>query len=249
LYYTVSAVIENILIGLITSVVSATAVWLWQRAARARYVRRRGAFFSLGRGATCLIIMNNKWNMPGSTEQNDVTAMVEVATLATELGAKVVIKSCSDFKESNGDRTEYCIGGPESNPRTAWYLASCLPRVTANPYIPSRPDSVDFVIGDQRFPYEPGKREHALAVKFLPPGGRRPVVLICGQTSITNIAAIHLLKRDYRALGKTLTSTEQFCVVVRVTAPEVYGYEMADVAADVSDAAFGVLSAEVTTTG
>jgi hypothetical protein len=87
----VSAAFLNISIGLATSVLSGGAVWLWQRARNARILRRKAAFFGVERGGTCLIIMNNTWDTPGRSSHHDVHAMIEAATLASEVGCAISV--------------------------------------------------------------------------------------------------------------------------------------------------------------
>jgi hypothetical protein len=231
----VSAIIVNIVIGLVTSVLTGSSVWAWQRVENTRRSHRKAAFFGLQPGGRCLIVMNHRWNEPLSTHQNDVHALIEIGALATEAGAKVSVKSCDDIRESNLDRTEFCVGGPSSNPRTAGYLAACLPGIRASE---RKRDDLAISWGSHRLGYEKGKRSHAVVAKFTPATSTRPVVLISGQSAIANRAAVHLLKRDYRQLSRTLSSAEEFCLILRVTAPDVYGHEMVEVAEDVSDIAF-----------
>jgi hypothetical protein len=236
----VSSALVNIAIGLITSVVGGGAVWLWQRVRSGSILRRQEAFFGLQRQGTCLIVMNNSASTRGATHHNDVQTMIEVATLASSLGSAVLIESCNDFHGINTDRTEFCIGGPMggSNPRTGAHLAAHLPGVSIIPHDSERRDSTAIVVGGQEFPCDRGHEEHALVAKFTPPGSSRPVIIICGQSSITNRAAIHFLKREYRGLAKSLASIEQFCIMIRVAAIGAYGYQAAELAADVSATAF-----------
>lgn len=148
------------------------------------------------------------------------------------------MRSCDEIQESNGDRTEFCVGGPSSNPRTAGHLANYLPGVTLRPYHAVRRDSAAIVAGDQRFLFDHGTLEHALVAKFTPPTASRPVILICGQTALANRAVIRYLQHDYLALTKRLASTDQFCLVVRITSSDTYGPELTELAADVTTAAF-----------
>jgi hypothetical protein len=231
----VSAVLLNIVIGLVTSVLTGSSVWAWQRVDKTRRSRRKAAFFGLRPGDTCLIVMNHRWNDPRSTHQNDVHALIEIGALATEIGARVSVKSCDDIRESNFDRTEFCVGGPSSNPRTAGHLAACLPGIRVSP---SKRDDLAISGGSHRYGYEKGASAHAVVAKFTPAASTRPVILICGQSAIANRAAVHLLKRDYRQLARTLSRADRFCLILRVTAPDVYGHEMVEVAEDVSDTAF-----------
>ncbi|HEY5985916.1 MAG TPA: hypothetical protein VIV12_05945 [Streptosporangiaceae bacterium] len=230
-----SAVILNIVIGLVTSVLSGSSVWFWQRVDKTRMSRSKAAFFGLHPGGTCLIVMNHRWNDPRSTHQNDVHAMIEIGALATEIGVRVSLKSCDDIRESNSDRTEFCVGGPISNPRAAGHLAAHLPGISVSP---SRRDGLAITAGGERFVYDRGTLAYVAVAKFTPATATRPVILICGQSAITNRAAVYLLKRDYRHLKKTLGSADRFCLILRVTAPDVYGHEMVEVAKDVSDTAF-----------
>ncbi len=235
-----SSALLNIVIGLVTSIIGGTAVWLSQRARNARVLRRKENFFGLSPGGTCLIVMNNKHDMVGSANHHDVQAMVEIATLASGIGATVRIESCNDFRGINGDRTEFCIGGPAggSNPRTGAHLAANVPGITLHPFDPAASDSMAIVAGPEQFSYQPGRQEYALVAKFTPPGSSRPVIVISGQTAIANRGAVHFLSREYRALSKILPSTDRFCVVVRVPASSSYGHQAAGLARDVSSVAF-----------
>jgi len=236
----VSAAVVNIVIGLATSVIAGGSVWLWGRAKNARVRRRQERFFGLAPGGTCLIVMNNKYNMPGSAHHNDVQAMIEIATLASGIGSAVSIESCNDFHGLNGDRTEFCVGGPAggSNPRTGGHVAANLPGVTLRPYGPARPDSMAISVGGEEFRREPGSEEYALVAKFTPPGSTSPVIVICGQHSLANRAAIGYLKREYRQLSKILRSVDRFCIVVRAASVGTYGHQAAELAGDVTAAAF-----------
>jgi len=233
-----SAAFINIMIGLATSILSGGSVWAWQRARNSRMLRRKETFFGLSPEVTCLIVMNHKYNAPGTTAQDDVHVMIEVATLAGEIGSKISVRSCDEIQEVNADRTEFCIGGVNSNPRTLGHLSSHLPGVTLRPYHPTRRDSAAIIVGDQRFLYEHGKLEHALVAKFMPSAASRPVILICGQRAIANRAAMHFLRHNYLALGRSLASIDQFCLVVQIISSDTYGHEMVELAGDVTTAAF-----------
>jgi hypothetical protein len=233
-----SAVFLNIAIGLATSILSGGFVWAWQRARNIRILRRKQEFFGLKPGAACLIVMNHKYDAPGSTAQNDVQAMIKVATLASETGSKISVRSCDEIKGINADHTEFCIGGINSNPRTVEYLTNYLPGVTLKPYSATRRDSAAIVVGDQRFLFEHGKAEYALVAKFTPPASARPVMIICGQRSVANRGAMEFLHRNYLTLMKSVTSTDQFCLVVKIVSSDIYGHEMTELTEDVTAAAF-----------
>jgi hypothetical protein len=236
----------NIVIGLVTSVIGGACVWAWQRVQGASRLRRKERFFGLEPRGTCLIVMNNKHGISGATHHGDVQAMIEVATLASGIGSSVTIESCNDFQGINGDRTEFCIGGPTggSNPRTGAHLATYLPAVTVTPGVagspgePGRREPPAIMVADQEFRWRRGEQDHALVAKFTPPGSARPVFVISGQTSLSNRAAVYFLKREYLSLGKTLESIDRFAIVIRVAAVGTYGYQATELAADLSATAF-----------
>lgn len=232
-----SAALVNIVTGLVATIISGAAVWLWQRGSRARMLRRKAAFFGLRSGQDCLIVMNRHWHSPDAVASSDVYALLDIASLADELGCAISVQSSNELREGIGDRPEFCIGGPDSNTRTAAHLTSFLPGVMFKPYSMVR-EFVEIVVGDKRFVREPDKLEYALVAKFTPSNTAKPVFLICGQTPITNHAAFHFLRRHHRALTKTLPSIDRFGLIVRVTLPAVYGHKMVDVEEDVTMAAF-----------
>jgi hypothetical protein len=234
----VSAVFLNIVFGLVTSIVSGGSIWVWHRTKDARSRRGKAAFFGLEAGGTCLIVMNNKWDAPGSVSNHDVHTMIEIATLASEIGNPISVLSSNEFHGLNGSRTEFCIGGPGSNPRTTGHLAAHLPGVAILPIDVGQPASGAFVVGGRRYLRDKGRREHALIARFTPPGSSRPVLLISGQRAIANRAAIYYLKREYRDLAKTVASVDRFCVVVRLDASDTYGYQAVSLERDVTAEAF-----------
>ncbi|GAA1628313.1 hypothetical protein GCM10009733_026320 [Nonomuraea maheshkhaliensis] len=229
----------NIVIGLVTSVISGGSVWLWQHGHNARALRRKAAFFGLQQGKQCLIFTGNKYDSPGSADYQEVHALIDVATLAHEIGAKITLESCDLFRGSNGDRTEFCIGGPLGpNPRTAGHLAAHLPGVEIKPWDRDRADTLTIVVGGQAFPWNRRQEEYALIAKFTPPEASRPVFVIFGQTATGTRAAIHFIKREHHNLSQTLTSDDRFCIIVRVKGILTYGHQATELASNVSEAAF-----------
>ncbi|WP_246204521.1 hypothetical protein [Streptomyces tailanensis] len=233
------SVMVNIAVGLVTSVISGSCVWLWQRGKQARALRRKAAFFGIAPGGECLIVMNDKYDRPGSAAHRDVRAMIEVATLASELGCQVSVESSNVFRGSNDGRTEFCIGGPwsGSNLRTGGHLTAHVPGVAWRPF-GQGPDSNAIVVGDKRFTWDRGNEEYALVAKFTPPESTRPVFLVCGQSSLANHAAVHFLKRAHKELTRVVSSIDRFCIVVRVSSIATYGFQRTGLEGDVTAAAF-----------
>lgn len=229
----------NVAIGLLTSMLSAAFVWLWQRGRNTRALHRKSRFFGMRPGETCIVVMNHKWDRPGVATHHDVQAMVEAVVLARELDCEVSMRVSGDFRDSNGPCAEFCIGGPEngSNVRTAGHLEHNLPGIEVRPFS-DRPDSMAFVVGEETFPWDRGRREHVLVAKFRPLSATRPVFVVCGQSAVTNHAAMVFLRRSYRELSARLASTERFCLILRVDAIATYGVHGTRLARDVSASAF-----------
>ncbi|MFD5317071.1 hypothetical protein [Streptomyces sp. NPDC127098] len=233
------SVVANIAIGLVTSLLGGGFVWLWERAKRARAVNRRADFFGVRPEETCLVVVGRKHDAPGSPHYRDVRAVVELTLLAGELGCRVSVEP-GTFRGSNGDRTEFCVGGPlgEVNARASGHLAAHLPGVVFHPYDGRRRNSVAIEVGGEKYQYEPDAREYAVVAKFTPVESSRPVFLVCGQSSMANLAAIHFLRREFAAVARGLRSTERFCLLIRVSDSATYEHHRAELAKDVSVAAF-----------
>jgi hypothetical protein len=121
----------NIVIGLVTSLLSGASVWLWQHARSARVLRRKAAFFGIGPGERCLLILSRHHRTSRAMAHRDIRALLDVVGLVEELGGEVAVEVADEFAGTNGDRTEFCIGGPagDVNRRSAAYLARHLPGV------------------------------------------------------------------------------------------------------------------------
>lgn len=227
----------DIVTGLVTAVISGGTVWLWQRGSRTRRQRRKAAFFGIKPGQAGLVVMPRHWQSPHAVARLDVYALLDVGSLVDGLGGRVEVRSAEELREGIGDRTEFCIGGPDSNPRTAAHLASFVPGVVFRPYSEVG-RAVEIVAGTDRFVREPDEREFVIVARFRPAGATHPVFVVSGQTAITNRAAIHFLRQHYAELAKTISTRGDFCLILRVTSPNIYGHELASLEKDITAAAF-----------
>jgi hypothetical protein len=252
----VSSVLINIMVGLVTSLLSGTAVWAGQRLRSLRRRQRAAAFFGVRAGERCLLVIyRTPWQpSPDSMRHADVQALVDLAVRLRELGAEPQVVPFDQLAEAPGQQTEFCIGGPAVNARTQTHLARYLPGVTMRPWDRTRRDSIAVVVGEQRFLHTPalgpgpegGEQEQVYAVlaRFVPAPGGRPVFVISGQTSAANRGAVQFLTRAgnerwlRRLADRDATGGGRFCLVVRVASPRVYGHRMVEVASDVTAAAF-----------
>jgi hypothetical protein len=231
-------VLANIGLGLLTSVLGIGLGRLWERGRRTRTLRRKADFFGVRPREDCVIVLGDKYNAPGTAHQRDVRAVVELAMLIGELGCRVTVES-GNLRGTNGDRTEFCVGGPagDANLRTGGHLAAYLPGVTIHPYSDRR-DSVAIAVGGEQYLFDHGNREYALVAKFTPTESSRPVFLVCGQSSMANQAAIHYLRRSYARVAGSLASVDRYCVLIKVSHIGTYMFHQAVLEADVSAAAF-----------
>jgi hypothetical protein len=238
-----SAVILNIVVGLMTSLISGGSVWAWGRARVTRRQRGRARFFGLSPGDTCRIVAPQAFGAPRTITKNDVFSIVELAKLMRDLRADLDVVSSVEGTYGVGDLTEFCVGGPTANVRMQSHLTRFLPGVSILPFASESPKSAAIVAAGQEFLRERDVREYVLVAKVRPADGGHPLFLICGQTGITNRAAASYLRDNYRAIASGHGTGENWCVVLRVVAPAVYGHQMTELAADVSAGAFSAHAA------
>ncbi len=238
-----SAVILNIVVGLITSLISGASVWAWGRARVTRRQRERARFFGLSPGDTCRIVAPQAFGAPRTISKHDVFSIVELAKLMRDLRADLEVVGSDEGTYGVGDLTEFCVGGPTANVRMQSHLARFLPGVSIRSYAPDSQKSAAIVAAGLEFLRERDSREYVLVAKVRLPDRGQPLFLICGQTGITNRAAASYLRDNYRRISSVHGAGENWCVVLRVVAPSVYGHQMTELAADVSTSAFSALAA------
>jgi hypothetical protein len=228
--------VRDLLVNLLASVVAGVAVWLAQRVSSYRRLARKRAFFGLSDGADCLLTVARHAASPHqlSVHRRDVSALVELATVAKECGARAELVSEDDIPQGIGRSTEFCVGGPSGNPRTAAHLRAILPGVQV---ALDDPD-LTYTIGTNSFRRELDRAEYVLFARAWGPSGGRPVFILGGQTARTNLAAARFLAAKYRELHRRYGAAQPFCLVLRIVEPAVYGADFAEIVADVSTAAF-----------
>ena len=238
-----SAVILNIVVGLITSLIGAGSVWVWGRARVTRRQRERALFFGVPPGDTCRIVAPQAFGSPRTISKHDVFSIVELAKLMRDLRADLDVVGSGEGTYGVGDLTEFCIGGPAANMRMQSHLARFLPGVSVLSTAPESQQPAAILAAGQEFLRERDAREYVLVAKVRLPDGGHPLFLICGQTSITNRAAASYLRDNYRRISSVHGNGKNWCVVLSVVAPSVYGHQMTELAADVSAGAFSARAA------
>jgi hypothetical protein len=224
---------RDLLINLMASVIAGVAVWLAQRAVRRRRLNRERAFFGLTAGGDCLLSVARHFSSPrkASVHRRDVAALVELATLARECGARADLANDGAPAQGFGRLTEFCVGGPSGNPRTATHLRTILRGVT---FVAAE----TIAVGGVEYRFEPGIAEYVVLARAWGPARDRPVFVLAGQTAPTNLAAARYLAAQHRPLFRQFGPDRQFCLVLRIVEPMVYGADFVELVADVTDAAF-----------
>ena len=120
---------NDLAINLVASAIAGLAVWLSQRIVRVRRLARLRAFVGATVGSTCMVAVSKHAASTHSmsVHRRDVAAVVEVATLLKQCGADVEVLVSETDRRGVGETTEFCIGGPISNPRTEAHLRRVVP--------------------------------------------------------------------------------------------------------------------------
>ncbi len=228
----------DLLVNLAASVVAGSAVWTAQFLLAYRRRARMRRFFGLADRAECVVIAPRHASSErlNSVHRQDVAAIVELATTAKECGATARLIGPDEAPSELGRVTEFCVGGPGANPRTAAHLRSVLPGVRFDEHA-SR-EELTFWVGTRPFRREVGGREYVLLARTQGAGHACPTFLVLGQRAYTNLAAARYLSSRHRDLRRKYGVSGRFCIVLEIAQPEAYGSDLMRVAAEVTDDAF-----------
>ncbi|MEU0601962.1 hypothetical protein ABZ484_27535 [Streptomyces sp. NPDC006393] len=231
--------VRNIVLGLIAAGISAALGWLTRTYLWKRKLRRKQGFFGLPENSESLLVVNRNASGPElAVMRHDVFALLELAALIKECRAHAQVLPHDTARQGFGERTEFCVGGPASNRRTAAHLGSLLPGVQVNVDAEPGPDRGAFQIGSERYRLETGRAEYVLLARLTvgDSHGNRPVFLFCGQTAITNQAATRYLARNHERLARK-HGRSSFVLLLKVVNPQAYGPDVVELVADVTRAA------------
>lgn len=225
----------NIVLGLVTSLISAGGGWLFRTYLWRRQLRRKQGFFGLSNGSECLLVVNQDPSAPGrSVQRHDAFALLELSALIKECGARAEIVEHDVARLGFGARTEFCVGGPTSNRRTEAHMRSLLPGIEVNTDYENIPDGLAFTIGDEVYRLSKGVAEYVVLARLTTPEGDRPVFLAAGQRGVNNQAAIRYLARHHVQLASRYGLDGVFCLLLKVVNSDAYGPDMVEVVADVT---------------
>jgi hypothetical protein len=224
----------NIILGVVSSALSAGAAWALQAALRRRGLNRTRAFFGLPAGGECLLVVPRKAGSSAdrTVAQRDVYALMELAALVRACGAEAEIVAHNEVHQGIGGKAEFCIGGPVANDRMAAHLRWRLPGVAVQAEWEAGVNNL--IIGDRTYSREKGQADYVLLGRIAAGLGERPTFLICGQTATSNLAAVRYLTRHQRALMRAHDQDRTFCLLLRVIQPDAYGADVIELVGDVT---------------
>ena len=231
---------NDLAINLVASAIAGLAVWLSQRIVRVRRLARLRAFVGATVGSTCMVAVSKHAASTHSmsVHRRDVAAVVEVATLLKQCGADVEVLVSETDRRGVGETTEFCIGGPISNPRTEAHLRRFVPAlVVESPE--ADPDGLTMHLAGREFRRVPGIEEFVLVFRVaVKVGARRPLWIVCGQTARSNQAAARYLSTESRALARRFGGRRGFGLALRVVNPTTYDHRYVEPAGEFTEAQF-----------
>ncbi|MFB7939159.1 hypothetical protein ACFWIN_21705 [Streptomyces sp. NPDC127049] len=228
--------LRNIVLGVLATGLSASLGWLTRTYVWRRRLRRKQAFFGLPGHAECLLVVNREAGGDGAVHRFDVFALLELAALVKDCGAQAQIVQHDRTHLGFGDRTEFCLGGPGSNRRSAAHLGTLLPGLSMNTEKDPVEERGAIEVGGERYLMDPGAVEYVVLARIAAGDGGRPVFLFCGQRAITNQAATRYLARHHERLARTHRGGS-FVLLLKVVNSQAYGPDVVELVADVTRAA------------
>lgn len=232
--------LREILLGVLAAGITTALGWFARTYLWRRRLRRKQGFFGLPHHSECLLVVNrDAATTDWSVARNDVFALLELSSLIKDCGANADVIPHDMAQQGFGERTEFCIGGPVSNRRTAAHLQSLLPGVGMNTDSNPGPDRGAFTIGGERHLLEKGVSEHVLLARLTAGQSEntRPVFLFCGQSAITNQAGARYLARHHTRLMRKYGPRGNFALLLKVINSQAYGPDVVELVSDVTRAA------------
>jgi len=224
--------VNDLAINLLASAIAGTAVWLSQWLVRVRRLARLRAFFGVLAGSSCIVAVSRHAasSHSMSVHRRDVAAVVEVATLLRQCGASADVLVTDADLRGVGETTEFCIGGPSTNRRTAAHLSKFVPGLTIDSH-ETDPDGLTLRLAGRAFRRVPGVEEFALVFRIpIKVGAKRPLWIICGQTARSNHAAARYLNAESRTLIRRFGRQPGFCLALKVINPTIYDHRYVELA-------------------
>ncbi|MBW1596053.1 hypothetical protein [Streptomyces sp. JJ38] len=229
--------LRDLVLGLAATGIGAALGWFFRTFLWRRTLRRRQRFLGLPDNAECALVVNRDAGKAGAVARADALALLELSSLIKDCRAGVQVLPADDARQGFGERAEFCIGGPVSNPRMEAHLSVLLPGVHVNTVEFGEPDHGVITVGGERYGWEKGRTAHVLLARLTAESGQRPVFLFCGQTAVANQAAARYLVRHHLRLARKHGADGTFCLLLKVVNDAAYGPDVVELVGDVTRAA------------
>jgi hypothetical protein len=216
-----SDLLLGVVAGLLTSAVLASVTLVLRERAR----RSDAGWFGAKRGDAWVAALSRHWAGHDAAAFEEIATVAELARLADNLGCSITVLP-NDQVDVVGESTEFTIGGPATNRRTAAYVRAWLPDVSYFSHAEGPSDLLDFDIQGTVYRQKPGV-EYALLARLTPRRDARPVFIIAGQWARTNVAAARYLRQNHRALRRRFDRTP-FGLVLANRDADTFGSSMVD---------------------
>lgn len=227
--------IQDLLIGLITSVIAGFSVWFWERFRRTLDLTHKSSFFGIRPGENCLVVINHNPRGRDLLSHRDVETVVEIVKIICEIDGEVTIAAFDKALEPAGEITEFCVGSPDSNERTGVHIKNFMQNIYNNPSSKDESDSLAILIAGETYRHKRGDIEYAILAKVVPNQYSRPVFLMSGQSSLGNKASIYFLAKNYKTVLWDKYKYNSFCLLLRIREPKLYGYKSVELVKDLTD--------------
>jgi hypothetical protein len=96
-------------------------------------------------------------------------------------------------------------------------------------------------VGDTAYRRQPGTEQYALLARVRSTPDAAPAWVIAGQSAMDNLGAVRYLAAHHRALRKTYGKATNFCLLLVLREPSVFGSDHVHLVGDVSAPAFTAL--------
>jgi hypothetical protein len=227
--------IQDLLIGLVTSVITGLAVWFWERFHRILDLAQKSRFFGIRPSENCLVVMNHNPRGRNLLSHGDVETVVEIVKIIYQIDGGVTIAAFDKALEPAGNITEFCVGSPASNERTEVHIKNFMQNIVNSPHSKDEPDSLAIFIEGKIYRYKHEEMEHAILAKIVPDQYANQIFLISGQSSFGNKAAVHFLAKNYKKSLLNKYKHKSFCLLLRIKEPKLYGYKSVELVEDLTN--------------
>jgi hypothetical protein len=224
--------VRDLEVNLIASVIAAAAGLLVQWLLRHRRAVRKREFFGVVPGSTAELFVARHASSPNrmSVHRSDVAALVELATVIRECDGLPELMAADEPHRESGRGAEFCVGGPDTNPRTAAHLRASLPgmRLVRRDGVTER----TWVIGAEEYPCRRGTEEYVVLVRLRHSDAASPTFLLVGQVAVANLAGARYLSAHYRQLRRRYGVRDDFALLLRVKESDTFGPDHVELVGD-----------------